>query len=135
MRQYSDTDSVRKRSFTLYFGAVFSLLIGGLALVTAILGFLGKGGAADIHTAFPNLITFIASIAGAVGYLALKKWAVPVYAVAVIGHIISHTMLYMIHAASGRVSSNGIIILLLIPGLSILILAQMEHRRRIGLLT
>src|SRR5205085_2890386 len=98
----------RQRSFGMFVGVVFSLFIGVLALVLGIHGLQGRGGAADVATAFPNLITGITSLVGAVGYLALKKWAVPVYAIAVIGHFVSHTMLLISHSGSGRVTVAGI---------------------------
>lgn len=116
-------------------GGVFSLLIGGLALLLAIMGFMGKGGPADIASAWPNFITGIASIVGAVGCLALKKWAVPVYSVAVVGHFVSHALLFVSRSASGRVIPGGIVSLLLVPAMALLVLMDMVQQQRRGVLS
>ena len=88
-------------------GAGFSFLIGGLALVLAIIGLTGRG-AADAASAPTNLIVGVASIVGAAGYLAFRKWAIPVYVVAVVGHFISHARLLISHG--GAAQTRGVII-------------------------
>jgi hypothetical protein len=125
----------RKLSVGIVIGAAFSLLIGALALVLAVRGLEGKGGAADVAGAWPNLVTGIASMLGAVGYLRLRKWAVPVYLVAVVGHFTSHTMLFVAHWARGGITFGGMIGIWFVPILAVLILVAMERDRRSGRLT
>jgi hypothetical protein len=124
-----------KRPVTVIIGVVFSLLIGGLALLLAATGLMGRGGQADIVSGWPNLITGIASIIGAMGYLALKKWAIPVYVVAVVGHLVSHTLLFVSHSASGRVTLGGIVFLLLVPAMALLVMIDMLRQQRRGVLS
>ncbi len=114
----------------MLFGAVFSLGIGALALLLAVIGLLGRGGAADRISALPNLITGIASIAGSIGYLTFKKWAIPTYAVAVLGHIVSHVQLVMAHGGPEHISSRSWIPVLLPPVVALLVLIDMIWEKR-----
>lgn len=121
----TQVDVTRKRSILVLLGAAFSLGIGGLALILAVVGLLGRGGAADRMSALPNLITGIASIAGAVGYLTFKKWAIPTYTVAVIGHIVSHVQLVMAHGGPEHIASRSWLPVLLPPVIALLVLIDM----------
>ena len=135
MDKPSDAQSPRRRPFSLLLGAVFSLLIGLFALLLAGFGFTGKGGENNVASALPNLITGLASIAGAAGYLALKKWAVPVYFIAVLGHFISHGLLLHSHLATGRVSAGGVFFLMIVPALALAVLVNMFRQTKNRLLS
>ena len=124
-----------KRPLAITIGGIFSLLIGGLALLLAVMGFMGRGGHADVASALPNLITGIASLAGAAGYLALKKWAIPVYFVAVVIHFVSHWLLFVSHNASARVTPGGAVFLFLVPAITLVILISMVWQQRRGILS
>lgn len=119
------TCSPRRRNAGLIAGGIFSILIGALALVLALRGFQGKGGPAELATTWPNLITGIASLVGGGGYLAQRKWAVPVYAVAVVGHFVSHGMLFVMH-------SGATISLVITPLLALAVLFGMNNCRAKG---
>ncbi|MCW3055435.1 MAG: hypothetical protein JWN14_4605, partial [Chthonomonadales bacterium] len=98
-------------------------------------GLLGKGGAGDRATALPNLLTGIASIAGAIDYLRLKKGALPVYAIAVIGHFVTHGILFVSHLGSGRMTVAGTVSIWIVPVLALCVLIGIERQRRRGALS
>jgi len=125
----------QKPSWGVLLGVVFSLCIGILAVLLGLGGLLGKGGAGDRATALPNLLTGIASIAGAIDYLRLKKAALPVYALAVIGHFVTHGILLVSHLGSGRMTVAGMVSMWIVPVLALCVLIGIERQRRRGALS
>ena len=124
-------ESANRRPPSVILGILFSLLVRAMALVAAKVGFAGKGSAA----AWPNLLTGVALFIGTVGYFMLKKWAVPVYRVAVVGHFVSHTTLLSLRSGSGHVTLPMIVVLAIVPLIALAILVNMERQRRQGLLS
>jgi len=134
MLPQQDTTS-HKPTWGVVLGVVFSLGIGILAVLLGVGGLLGKGGAVDRSTALPNLLTGITSIIGAVGYLRRKKWALPVYALAVIGHFVAHGLLFVSHLGSGRMTVAGTVSSWIVPALALCVLIGIERQRRRGALS
>ncbi len=123
-----------KRPADLLLGVLFALLTGVIALFAAKVGFQGRGSAADGATIWPNLITGSASLVGAAGYLQLRKWSVPIYAVAVAGHFASHLQLLAMRAGSGRLTVANVVLLALPPLLALAVLTNMWRQRKQGFL-
>ena len=119
-----------KRPLIVSLASLTALLLGVLALFSAIIGFAGRGNAADVTTAVPNLIVGLASLIGAVGYWLLKKWGHYVYAVAVIAQLLNHTSLFLSYLSSGRANIFGGFFLLVIPAIPVIIFVSMELQRR-----
>ena len=120
------------RPLLLLIGAALALFIGLVALVSGLFGLNQPLTNADGLTAWPNLLTGLASIVAAIGFWSLKKWSVYVYVLAFAGHLLTQIMLYFGRTASGRVVPPlTIVFLAIVPLLSLSILADMEcHRRK-----
>lgn len=122
----------RKRTAVIKLGAAFALVTGLPALALALAGFLGRGGRADAATAIPNLITGLASLCGAWAYLSLRRWSVPIYAFAVLGHFAAHARLISLHGGFGHTPLPGYVSILAIPVCALGTLISMERQRRAG---
>lgn len=119
-----------KRPLIVTLASLAAFALGVLALVSAIIGFSGRGNATDAATTAPNLIIGLASLAGAIGYWLLKKWGHYIYAVAVIAQLLNHAVLFLSYLSSGRANISGGFFLLAIPAIPVVILVSMELQRR-----
>ena len=124
-----------KYPIDLILGVLFTLLMGVIALYSAMIGFQGKGSAADMATAWPNIMTGIASLIGGVGYLRFKKWSIPVYAVAVIGHFVSHGELIYLRTVSRHITIANVTVLAIVPLIALVILGNMARQLKTHLVT
>jgi hypothetical protein len=120
------------RPFSLMLVVAFSCLTGIVALLSARAGASGHASATDIANLLPNAVTGLASLVGTAGYFARRRWCVPVYAVAVLGHFYSHAQALSLHGTGGGARLLG---LALVPVLSLAALGAMLRHYRAGLLS
>ena len=115
MAEEMRTEPIRKRRVGLFVVVFFSICVGLFSLVSALFGLFGKGGGVNVTFALPNLITGIASLAGAVACISMRKWAIPALLIAVLGHFSSHGALLISHMHQHRVGVVGVLSLMIVP--------------------
>ena len=122
----------RKRPTALVFVVFFSMCIGLFSIVSAVFGLLGKGGGANVSFSLPNFITGIASVAGGVACISLRKWAIPALLIAVLGHFSSHIALLTSHMHQHRLSFGGALSLAFVPIVALISLMYVIRLSAIG---
>lgn len=126
----SGSDS--SRPFRVFVGSAFAVFIGLIALASGLMGVMGRGGAADVVTAVPNIITGAASVPAGVGYFLMRRWAVPAFMVGLAGLVVSNTVLYFHHAAKGPFPPAKIVFLAIPPMAAAIVAIQMASLNRAG---
>ncbi len=105
----------------------------GVVAVAAALVALGPAAhAADRVAAVPNLITGLASLVGAVGYGARKKWGLYAYALSCLGHGLIHGAFLAAALQAGRFSPVSAVGLAVVPVAALVVLVGMALDARAG---
>lgn len=125
-------EPIRKRPKALVFVVCFSIFIGVFSVVSAVFGLLGKGGGANVSFALPNLITGIASLAGGVACISMRKWAIPALLIALVGHFSSHIALLTSPMHQNRLSVGGALSLSFVPVIALISLIYVVRLRAKG---
>lgn len=134
MAEEMRTEPIRKRRVGLFVVVFFSICVGLFSLVSALFGLFGKGGGMNVSFALPNLITGIASLAGAVACISKRKWAIPALLIAVLGHFSSHVLLLISHMHQHRVGVVEVLSMMFVPIAALFSLIYVIRLNAIGLL-
>ncbi len=112
-----------------------ALALGLVAMASALLALGPAAHTADQVAAVPNLITGLASLSGALGYWAGKKWGLYAYALACLGHWLIHGAFLVAALQSGRFSPGSAVGLALVPVGALVLLGGMILDARAGRLS
>jgi hypothetical protein len=120
------------RSPVLLLGVAAAVGLGALAVFAAWQGFLPGAREVDATWAVPNLLTGLASLAGAVGYGLRRRWGVILFALSVLGHFAIHAVFVLKALEAGRATPISLGVLALVPLVALVVLASMAWQWRQG---